>query len=237
MANVKLNTKITSFADVQKSLQSIEKHLNDLSSSVNTSAESEVSDKDGKTGDIKTTRNADGSYTFEIRTEEGWKTPSFGENLIKFKDKNSSFSQNKLQSIEDIEAEDTTSGDTKAAKNIFDEKNDTFSVAHLTGIPRPDFESAWTTLTITETLDSVGITITHDLGSIPNLVQIYASEDGNDYHTVSYGVGHNLDNGITCKLTTTTIVIHSGDHSFARVVHGSTPQDITSGKVKVLLWK
>ena len=31
----KLNTKINSFADVQKSLQSIEKYLNELSKSVN----------------------------------------------------------------------------------------------------------------------------------------------------------------------------------------------------------
>ena len=64
MSKVKLNTKITSFTDVQKSLQSIEKYLNELSKSVNAEAERDISDKDGKTGDIKTTRNADGTYTF-----------------------------------------------------------------------------------------------------------------------------------------------------------------------------
>ena len=162
MANVKLNTKITSFADVQKSLQSIEKHLNDLSSSVNASAETEVSDKDGKTGDIKTTRNADGSYTFEIRTEEGWKTPSFGENLIKFKDKSSSFSQNKLQSIDEIEKEDVSTGDNKAKKNIFDEKNDKFV------LPRPDYDSDWFDIAVSK-IYVTGATI----GVVPDDSQFY----------------------------------------------------------------
>jgi hypothetical protein len=114
MSKVKLNTKITSFTDVQKSLQSIEKYLNELSKSVNAEAERDISDKDGKTGDIKTTRNADGTYTFEIRTEEGWKTPSFGENLIKFKDKSSSFSKNKLESIEEIVTNDDSTGNSRA---------------------------------------------------------------------------------------------------------------------------
>ena len=80
----------------------IEKKLNELSKATNTEAEGEVSDKDGKTGDIRTTRNKDGTYTFEIKTKEGWKTPALGDSLIKFKDKLSSFRQTTPKGIEDI---------------------------------------------------------------------------------------------------------------------------------------
>ena len=92
----KITTKITSFADVQKSLQEIEKVLNELTSSVNSSAETEISDKDGKTGDIKTQRNADGTYSFEVKTDEGWKVPTLGNSLIKFKDKLNTIRQTTL---------------------------------------------------------------------------------------------------------------------------------------------
>tara|TARA_R110000824_G_scaffold38267_12_gene117081 strand:- start:1635 stop:2333 length:699 start_codon:yes stop_codon:yes gene_type:complete len=232
MANVKLNTKITSFTDVQKSLQSIEKHLNELSSSVNASAETEVSDKDGKTGDIKTTRNVDGTYTFEIRTEEGWKTPSFGENLIKFKDKSASYSQNKVQSIEDIEAEDTTSGDTKANKNIFDEKNDTFSVAHLTGLPRPDYDSGWIDLVQTDTGG------THALGVLPILTMTYFSTDSG-VTDIQYGVPMQSNVHSALNLTTTTWELRGNDYYgyWADSADNFTAMDYAGYQFKVLLWK
>ena len=83
---IRILSKITSFADVTKSLQDIEKYLNKLEESIQAPAESEVTDKDGKTGDIKTTKNTDGSYTFEIRTVDGWKTPVFQEHPISFKE-------------------------------------------------------------------------------------------------------------------------------------------------------
>ncbi len=137
MSEIKLQTKINSFLEVQKSLQEIEKQLNVLSKSLSSKAESEVSDTEGKSGDIKTTRNVDGSYSFEIRTDSGWKTPVLGESSIKFKDKPASISKPTILSIDEMEAEDTTKGDVKAKKNIFDEKADKFV------LPRPDYESGW----------------------------------------------------------------------------------------------
>ena len=170
MSTVKLNTKITSFADVQKSLQSIEQYLNELSKSVNATAETELSDKDGKTGDIKTLRNSDGTYTFEIRTEDGWKTPTFGENLIKFKDKKSSFSQNKLQSIEEIESSDISTGDSKANLTSFDEKNNKFIM------PRPDYDSGWFEIVRDRVYITGGTT-----GAVPSgKAGVFASTAGNN---------------------------------------------------------
>ena len=149
MSSVKISTKIQSFQDVQKSLQDIEKYLNKLEKSIQSPAELEVTDKDGKTGDLKTTKNTDGSYTFEVRTVDGWKTPVFQEHPITFKEKLSSYSKKKLaKSISDIQADDTTKGTSIADKTIFDEKNNKFDVSHLTGgqtggLMKPDFNSGW----------------------------------------------------------------------------------------------
>ena len=170
MSNVKLNTKINSFADVQKSLQSIEKYLNELSKSVNATAEKDISDKDGKTGDIKTTRNADGTYTFEVRTEEGWKTPSLGDSFVKFKDKNASFSQNKLESIDEIERVDTNTGDSRANLTTFDEKNNKFIM------PRPDYDSGWFEIVRNRVYITGGTT-----GAVPSgKAGVFASTAGNN---------------------------------------------------------
>jgi len=135
--SAKILTNVSSFQDVQKSLQEVEKKLNELSKSVNSEAETEVSDKDGKTGDIKTTRNEDGTYTFEIKTKEGWKTPALGNSLIKFKDKLSSSRQIITKSIDEIETDDSSTGDSTANLTTFDEKNNKFILA------RPDYDSGW----------------------------------------------------------------------------------------------
>ena len=135
----KLLNRIFSFNDVEKCFQEIEKRLNEFSESMNPSAESEVSDKDGKTGDIKTTRNTDGSYIFEIRTEEGWRTPVIpgGQSPIKYIEKASNIKKPIVKSIEDIVTEDLNVGESKAKKTIFDEKNDKFIM------PSPDYDSGW----------------------------------------------------------------------------------------------
>ena len=69
----KVSNRIKSFEDVQRALQELEKIINELSKDVNKEAETETSDAVGKTGDIQTTRNADGSYTIEVKTKDGWK--------------------------------------------------------------------------------------------------------------------------------------------------------------------
>ena len=151
----KITTKITSFADVQKSLQEIEKVLNELTHSVNSSAETEVSDKDGKTGDIKTQRNADGTYSFEVKTDEGWKVPALGNSLIKFKDKLNTIRQTTPKSIEELDESDASTGDSTANLTTFDEKNNKFI------LPRPDYDSGWTEDAGTD----AAITLQHNLNT------------------------------------------------------------------------
>jgi hypothetical protein len=164
MSEIKLQTKINSFLEVQKSLQEIEKQLNVLSKSLSSKAESEVSDTEGKSGDIKTTRNVDGSYSFEIRTDSGWKTPVLGESSIKFKDKPASISKPTILSIDELEKEDVSTGDNKAKKNIFDEKTGKFVM------PRPDYDSKWFDIQ----LSKIYVTGAAD-GAVPDDSQFYNS--------------------------------------------------------------
>ena len=72
MAEVKLITKIQTFEDVQKSLQEIEKVLNSLTEAVNSKADKEAKDPEGKPGDLKMTKNFNGSNDLEGKTEDGW---------------------------------------------------------------------------------------------------------------------------------------------------------------------
>ena len=72
MAEVKLITKIQTFDDVQKSLQDIEKVLNKLTEAVNSKADKEAKDTEGKPGDLKMTKNFNGSNDLEGKTEDGW---------------------------------------------------------------------------------------------------------------------------------------------------------------------
>ena len=140
---MKTKSKIKSFEDVKKALQDLEKAVNEISESLNKESETEVADADGKTGDTQATRNADGTYNFEIKTIDGWKTPVIGKTAIKFTDKPASISKPYLKNISDIETEDTSTGASDAEKTIFDEKDGKFKVNHLTGIPRPDYDSGW----------------------------------------------------------------------------------------------
>tara|TARA_R100000458_G_C8236041_1_gene216383 strand:+ start:885 stop:1181 length:297 start_codon:yes stop_codon:yes gene_type:complete len=70
---VKILTKVSSFDDVQRSLQELESKLNDLYKSVNDVSEKETSETKGKSGDLNITRNADGTYSLECCTNKGWK--------------------------------------------------------------------------------------------------------------------------------------------------------------------
>ena len=114
MEKVKVLSSVSSFPEVQKSLQEVEKALNQLIDSTSTKAETEVTDTEGETGDIQITQNADKTYTFEVRTEDGWKNPVLGDSIIHFKSKEKTNAKNTKKSIEQIETEDTASGNNLA---------------------------------------------------------------------------------------------------------------------------
>tara|TARA_E500000331_G_C17215410_1_gene695681 strand:+ start:849 stop:1595 length:747 start_codon:yes stop_codon:yes gene_type:complete len=242
---IRILSKITSFADVTKSLQDIEKYLNKLEESIKAPAESEVTDKDGKTGDIKTTKNTDGSYTFEIRTADGWKTPVFQEHPISFKEKLSSYSKSKLaKSISDIEEDDTTKGTSTAKKTIFDEKANKFI------IPRADYDSGWINVDNNDTV----YTLTHDLGTYPTMGTCWFTPDtyynnGDPtkvfFHqlgpSMQYGGGSNW-HGINAIFTKTTMqYVYDSDYNIAtnyRLEDGGNDwTDYADGYIRILLWK
>lgn len=231
----KITTKITSFADVQKSLQEIEKVLNELTQSVNSSAETEVSDKDGKTGDIKTQRNADGTYSFEVKTDEGWKVPALGDSLIKFKDKLNTIRQTTPKSIEELAESDASTGDSTANLTTFDEKNNKFV------LPRPDYDSGWQAIdNSTHLRTTSGLVLTHNIGAMPKLVQLFCSEDNaeDEYHGTLHGLVENHSHGITYLVNSSTITIWTGDTAIFRLVHGNgTNTDVTSGYIRAMIWK
>jgi hypothetical protein len=178
---IKLLTKIKSMDDVQKSLQELEKRLNELSESVNPVAGEETNDTKGKPGDIKITKGADNSYTFEVKTEEGWKTPVIGSSAITFKDKPAAIKAPKKESIDEIESADSTTGDVKAKKVIFDEKADKFILA------RPDYDSGW----LEDASNDAAITIEHNLEVTHfSNVSFYASFSSTGLYACNASFGH-----------------------------------------------
>ena len=156
MDKLKVPTKIMTFEDTAKALQSVEKSFNILLDKVNTVAEHEVKETEGETGDIQITQNKDKSYTFLVKTGEGWKTPVIGESAIKFKDKPASIAIEKKESIDEIEATDITTGDTKREQTIFDEKNNKFIM------PKYDWVSDWTNWPA----EDAGLIIPHTLTGV-----------------------------------------------------------------------
>jgi hypothetical protein len=118
----KVPTKIQTFEEVQRALQDMETSLNELSTSVNTGAEGEITDKDGKTGDIRVTQNADKTYSFELRTDEGWKFPSVGGSPVQFTGKK---------------------GEKARPDAVVDKYKD--ELGNPTTFPAPDYDSGWHT--------------------------------------------------------------------------------------------
>jgi hypothetical protein len=226
MDKLSIPNKMQSIEEVHKALKEIEMFVNNLSSSVATEAETEISDITGKTGDIQITQNADKSYTFEVRTEEGWKTPVIGETSVKFKDKPSDRSKPNNESIESIATEDESTGGSRANLNIFDEQNNKFV------LPRPDYDSGW--------VENGGDRThgTHTLNTIPSLVQIYWSNDeGVNVHTLTYTIS---GSGNELWLTSTTWSIQGNTNYgyYRETTSGTSFTAIANqGHFKVLLWK
>jgi hypothetical protein len=221
--SLRISSKISSFDDVQKALQEVEEALNDLTISVSSKAETEVSDEEGKTGDIQITQNKDKSYTFEIRTEEGWKTPVIGDSAVKFKSKPAFKDQDK--SIDEIETNDTTTGDKLAEQTIYDEKADKFIMA------RADYDSGWVDLTDEDT------TGTHTLGVVPTMSTFYITDD--DGVTIQQGLMQQSNHNYGFQMTSTTWSL-LGNNDYGYWAEGSDSQTAvvyTGYKIRVLLWK
>ena len=247
MDKVRILSNVTTFYDVQKSLQEIEKILNSLSTATSTEAETEVEDTEGESGNIQITMNEDKTYTFEIRTEDGWKTPLIGDSAVKFKDKPAAKSKNQKKSIDEIEADDTSTSAKVAEKTIYDEKADKFVIA------RPDYDSGWIDANASS---SNGATLTHNLETIPKFGVVHicrdsAYNDGDPNEVLMYPVNSDISYGYSgwaynvgpyFHFTKTTAIywIHHNGYLFRN--YGSITQADTAtldenGYFRLLLWK
>ena len=149
---IKTPAKIQSFEEVQKALQDLSKQLNDLGIATNSGAEGEITDKDGKTGDIRITQNADKTYGFEVRTSEGWKFPTIGESPLQLTSKK---------------------GDKARPDAVVNKFKD--ELGGPSNFPNADYESEWTNV------EDVRIQqFTHGLGVIPTYVDVYETNDGGE---------------------------------------------------------
>ena len=229
---LKVNTKVQTMQDVQKSLIEIEKNFNTLLTRINSPAEKELPGTQGETGDIQISENPDKSFTFEVKTKTGWKTPVIGKSAIKFKDKPKV--KDVPKSIDEIEATDTSTGSANAKKTIYDEKNDKFV------LPRPDYESAWTSVAAANNYD-----FDHNLGLQEfKLVSVIVKFESRIYYPIwEAGYGPSGDDyGIfPVAETDNRMNIGIGNHGIYisdNTFHDTTAENMTSGvEIKLRIWK
>ena len=227
---VKIVTKITSFDDVQKSLQEVENRINSLIKSVNDVSEKETSETEGKSGDINITRNADGTYGLETCTNEGWKKM---------------YTSNKT--TEDGTSEVYLGDKPRIAAKLSTTEAFTGSVDTRYLPTTPDYESGWLDADANTT-----VAIAHNLGLTeePGLVQLYASDNSSptigtnpivtDFHlNENWGYRmHFVDaNNINIYIGASGGLYHEGTNTFGGA-DGDVPlETFTNGYIKLKLWK
>lgn len=235
---VSLSSRVQSFEEVNRELTKVNDTLNALLEKTTQTSEVDTTEgTEGNPGDIKTILNSDKTYSFSIRTEDGWKTPFLENREIIFKSKNPSAGEIK-KSIDEIESKSTN----EAKKTIFDEKADKFI------LPRPDYDSGWVALT-----HNSSVVLTHNLGLTehPRLTQHYKSTSA----TPELGTHNIYDGAYTwdnsgCMIVFTganTIKVWSDNSAMggsgAAFSHDSAPTEdgsrkiTTSGHIRVMLWK
>jgi len=260
---VKLITSCTSFQDVQKSLQEIERVLNTLQASTNPEPEIDMKDEKGKPGDLRTNANADKTYSLELNTKEGWKIATVQKQKVSFIDKATAIVKVKKQTIEEIEADDTSKGTSTAKKTIFDEKAGKFV------LPRPDYKSDWIRVVHASykyNSSNAAISFTHNLEAFPSLIvfQIAPDEYNSSITSLSHGVvvpeasidyftltnnhlgsstGGQYKYGIASIINKTTIYTKCGNASIFNtsnnLLTSSSGSGVSEGDgaIRVLLWK
>ena len=265
LEKLKLPSRITSFPDVERMIKSLEARFHKIESSIKKPAEKDVKETEGETGDTKISRNVDGTYTFELKTKEGWKVPTYGGTAVNFDNKPPLVKAKIKKDLDTIVAEDAEKGQNIAQKTIYDEKNEKFDVSHLTGVPRPDYDSGWFfwDYSDAEEQNDGAYQLTHDLGVLPTLIKVYFAvgqgsgalgdkvEDSlvTNFQEITNGFSATWSSsswdriGTVWNVTNTTLRMVSGD-SYSVVTasdwSGAAPAGYvkaTDGAMKVLIWK
>jgi len=249
----KVATKVSSFEEVQRSLQEVEKRINDLANSINKVAEDYVRETEGKSGDLKLTKKGNGTYNLEACTEEGWK--KFYSSNVSTSDGLSEVYLSDKPRIEKIVATD---------EKTFAEDS-RYELTGLSLLKQPDYDStwlAWDHTAYNADDNDTPLTVTHNLNAVPILVQIYFAPTTDDqgqttmgnqsfaggtttanldwFTPITHDLGEGYNHGIASYISTTQVKLHSGDSSsHAGSFDGtSTPRvGYLDGWVRILLWK
>jgi hypothetical protein len=233
--------RISDFETTQKTFQDLELTINNILEQLSVPAEFTSSEGDeGTTGDTKIIRNTDKSYTFSIKTEDGWKSPSIDNREIRFTDL-PKVKKDIKKTISQIEAKDTSTGATIAQKTIFDEKDGKFKVSHLTGVPRPDYDSGWAPLNHQTGADPT--LINHNLGltDIPRHITYYVSDDATPIIGTDLILSDHFtwDNSGVCFeiFDANTIKLWPENSHIGGVYSAGVGPEIQDGWIRVLIWK
>ena len=239
---VSLSSRVQSFEEVNRELTKVNDTLNALLEKTTQTSEVDTTEgTEGNPGDIKTILNSDKTYSFSIRTEDGWKTPFLESREIIFKSKNPNAGEIK-KSIDEIESKSID----EAKKTIFDEKADKFV------LPRPDYDSGWVTWDWSQYKVHDGperLELNHNLGVFPSLYRVYfapgqAANSVTWFTTTDEEFGASYDWGIATKITTTYIYLEGGEAGSLVSSNWNTPggsvdrrATYQDGSVKILMWK
>ena len=211
-ANTK--TKITSFMDAQKAIQELQKNFNLLIDRVVSPAEKDLKETEGNSGEMQVTRNDDKTYTFEVRTEEGWKTPVVGTSAVTFTDKPSTHSKRP---------------NPEPAGPDY-------------SLPRADYDSGWTaaasntTYTFTHSLNLT------DLPHAVEIYTSATNPPVIGTNVIHFGGFQNEHAGTVCEIVDKDVLkVYTGDqtnglfdtHSFGN----PSPSVYASGALRVKIWK
>lgn len=234
---VSIQTKVSSFTEVQRSLEEIKNVLNTLSAKQIPDGVTDESETEGTPGSIRIVKNDLDQSLFEIKTEDGWKKPMVGKTAVTFETIENNQKPIRAESIDEIEANDETTGDNKANNTIYDEKASKFV------LPRPDWDSGWYGAITTNSTYS----ITHNLnftGDPPKLFFYWISDVaspkvGTNKMFGPFYTQHN--SGAVIQLGKNTIAVETDNHAICGEGGSGAGNpdgvELTSGYIRIFIWK
>tara|TARA_R100000995_G_scaffold84324_1_gene62649 strand:+ start:1377 stop:2186 length:810 start_codon:yes stop_codon:yes gene_type:complete len=246
---VSIQTKVNTFTEVQRSLEEIKNVLNTLSAKQIPDGVTDESETEGTPGSIRIVKNDLNQSLFEIKTEDGWKKPMVGKTAITFETIENNQKPIKAESIDEIEANDATTGDNKANNTIYDEKASKFI------LPRPDFSSSWYRVDYASFNDgSPRFMIEHGLGVLPTFfITWFAPAQGSGGHgsvvedsaitwitPINNEFGYKNDNGIASKVDINYAIYGAGNDRLwasTNFLGSLTDTPYTNGCIKFVAWK
>ena len=179
-----ISTKVSDTSSIQRALDELKKELNAVKEKLDTSLIQDESEAEGDVGSFRIIDKENDESILEIKTKDGWKKLMVGQTVVQLKKLTSKMNVPQKKSIDEIEAEDDNTADTKAKETIFDEKVSKFI------LPRADYDSGWTI----NASDNAATTLEHGL-NITNfsLIDIQVSNSSTGSNATWLNAGTNLN--------------------------------------------